>query len=373
MGRLRVRPPTPDHSLGRYFLLAAVLLVLAAGSAAMLLRPPVPRDGPAAILAETVERAEALPRLRTLIVARHGVPLVERAFRDQGLDEPGNIKSVSKSVVSALIGVAIERGLLDGVDQPIAPILSEHFPAEADPRIEAITVGHLLSMRAGLERTSGANYGPWITSANWVESALSRPFVDEPGGRRLYSTGNTHLLSAILTSASGRSTLELARDWLGEPLGIEVPEWERDPQGIYLGGNDMMLSPRALLRIGEAYRNGGLFDGKRVLPESWVRASWTPSGQNRRGHGYGFGWFVTEMRGHPVYYGLGYGGQLLYVVPSLGLTIVMTSDPKLPSGGYVGELHQLVSDGFIPAAAVAGNGTSGLPSIAPAVYDHHIQ
>lgn len=135
-----MRPPTPGRRLGRYLFLAAVLLVLAAGAAALLLREPVPRDGPAAILAETVARAAALPRLRTLIVARDGVPLVERAFRDQGLDEPGNIKSVSKSVVSALVGIAIERGLLEGVDQPIAPILGEHFPSEADPRIEAITV-----------------------------------------------------------------------------------------------------------------------------------------------------------------------------------------------------------------------------------------
>ncbi|HEX2255527.1 MAG TPA: serine hydrolase [Afifellaceae bacterium] len=356
------RPRAPGRSLGGFLFLTVALLVFAAGAAALLGPwgvarwqdlPPLGRDStdPAAILAATVERAAAMPRLRTLIVARDGVPIVERAFRDQGLDEPGNIKSVSKSVISALVGIAIDKGLLQGVDQPVAPILGDRVPPDADPRVGEITIGHLLSMRAGLERTSGANYGPWIMSANWVQSALARPFVDEPGGRRLYSTGNTHLLSAVLTAVSGHSTLELAREWLGEPLGIEIPEWERDPQGIYLGGNDMALPPRALLRFGEAYRNGGVFEGRRVLPEGWVRASWTPRGASRSGdQGYGYGWFATRVGRHAVHYGWGYGGQMLYVVPNLGLTIVMTSDPKLPSGGYVRELHALVAEGFIPAA-----------------------
>jgi CubicO group peptidase (beta-lactamase class C family) len=109
-----------------------------------------------------------------------------------------------------------------------------------------------------------------------VAHALSRPFVDAPGGGMLYSTGSSHLLSAILTRASGRSTLDLARDWLGEPLGIGFPPWDRDPQGVYLGGNNMALSPRELLRFGELYRQGGELDGRRILSEAWVETSWTP-------------------------------------------------------------------------------------------------
>src|SRR5690606_8925781 len=120
--------------------------------------------------------------------------------------------------------------------------------------------------------------GRWVQSRDWVAHVLSRPLVDEPGGRMLYSTGNTHVLSAVLSRATGRSTLDLARDWLGEPLGIDIPPWERDPQGIYLGGNNMALSPRALLRLGELYRNGGTHGGVRIFAEEWVKASWTPRG-----------------------------------------------------------------------------------------------
>jgi CubicO group peptidase (beta-lactamase class C family) len=338
-------------------MLAGVVPVRAFAAAAPTVEKQSAPD--AARLASVVEQAEALPRLRTLLIAQGERAVVERAFRGPGLDRPANVKSVAKTILSALVGIAIDHGVLAGVDQRIAPILRDKLPPDTDPRLAEITVGHLLAMRAGLERTSGPYYGRWVTSPDWVRFALSRPFVDEPGGRMLYSTGSSHLLSAVLTRASGRSTLALARDWLGEPLGITIPPWPRDPQGVYFGGNDMLLSPRALLRFGELYRNGGLHEGRRVLPESWVRASWEPRVSSPfTGHAYGYGWFVAQARGHPVRYAWGYGGQMLYVVPSLGLTIVMTSDPTAPSGrdGYVRELHGLLADGIVPAAGQGADG-----------------
>jgi CubicO group peptidase (beta-lactamase class C family) len=234
--------------------------------------------------------------------------------------------------------------------------------------VRQITIGHLLSMQAGLERTSGRNYGAWISSGNWVRDALSRPFVDEPGGRMLYSTGSTHLLSAALSRASKRSTLELARDWLGEPLEIDIAPWTRDPQGIYLGGNEMALSPRALHRFGEMYRQGGSIDGKRVVPENWIGESWAPRTSSPfTGDRYGYGWFIRDMRGHTAYYAWGFGGQMLYVIPSLGLTVTMTSDPTEPSreDNYIGQLHALVSDGLVPAFLPQPEDTTGSIGLSP--------
>jgi CubicO group peptidase (beta-lactamase class C family) len=319
----------------------------------------------AALLEETLERAARLPSLHALLAARDGETLVERAFRGPGLDRPTNVKSVSKTIMAALAGAAIDRGVLEGVDQRIVPVLDGLVPADADPRVAEITVDHLLTMRAGLERTSGPNYGAWVTSRNWVRYALSRRFVDEPGGRMLYSTGSYHLLSAVLTRASGRSTLALARHWLGEPLGIDIPPWTRDPQGFYLGGNNMALSPRTLLRFGEMYRQRGLHEGRRVLPESWVETSWRPRVRSIfTGHAYGYGWFIARARGHLVYYAWGYGGQMIYIVPDLGLTAVIASNPATPSGrnGYVRELHALLADGLIPAAERGAAGDAGNPS-----------
>jgi CubicO group peptidase (beta-lactamase class C family) len=308
-------------------------------------------------LSGVVAEAQKLERLHGLIVAHDGEMLIEARLRGPALDGPVNIKSASKTIIAALVGRAIEEGLLDGIDQPVAPILSDRLPETPDPRLSRVTIGHLLSMQSGLERTSGGNYGRWVSSRNWVRFVLSRPFVDEPGGGMLYSTGNTHLLSAILTKVSGRSTRELFADWLGEPLGIRVGGWERDPQGIYLGGNNMALSPRALFRFGEMMRNGGKVGEAQVLPESWIAEAWRPRTRSvHSGDSYGFGWFMREMGGRQVYYAWGFGGQMLYVVPDLALTVVITSDVSTPAGrtGYVRDLHRLVAETIIPAVEGTG-------------------
>ncbi|MDZ4371253.1 MAG: serine hydrolase [Phenylobacterium sp.] len=312
----------------------------------------------------TRETAGALPRLRSLVVLRHGETLAADRFNGgPPLDRPVNIKSASKSVLSALVGVAIARGVLTGADQRVLSVLKADAPARPDPRLETLTVGHLLSMQAGLDRTSGANYGRWVTSPNWVRYALSRPFVDAPGGRMLYSTGSSHLLSAMLTRAAGRSTLALARDWLGGPLGVTIPPWPTDPQGIYFGGNDMLLSPQALARFGELYRLGGRIGDREIIPAGWIEASWTPRTVSPwSGQRYGYGWFLARMgaagagdgevgEGRAVRFGWGYGGQMVYVAPELQMTVVMTSDAGAArEGGHIQSLHRLMAEGLIPAA-----------------------
>ena len=205
-------------------------------------------------------------------------------------------------MISALVGIAIDKGLLEGTDQPIATWLQDSLPERPDPRLAHVTVGHLLSMQAGLERTSGPYYGRWVASRDWVRDALARPFVDEPGGAMLYSTGSSHLLSAILVRASGRPTLALAREWLGPQAGFVITSWDRDPQGIHFGGNNMAMDTRSLLAFGELYRAGGVSrDGRRLLPREWIKASWQPRTQSRfSGDDYGYGWFLRDIAGEPV-------------------------------------------------------------------------
>ncbi len=292
-----------------------------------------------------LEAAEALEPLKVVIVAQDGVVLAERAYGRNNIGAASNIKSASKSIISALVGIAIDKGVLEGPDQRVAPLLDGDLPADPDPRLFEITIGHLLSMQAGLDRTSGQNYGRWVTSPNWVRHALARPFVAEPGGPMLYSTGSTHLLSAILTRATGRSTRDLARDWLGPLPGFTIGGWDRDPQGIYMGGNQMAMSARSLLAFGELYRNGGHApDGTQLLSPEWIEASWTPRTASRfTGDSYGYGWYVRRLGGVQTHYAWGYGGQMLYIAPELGLTVAILSDDSAPSGrtGYRAELHAL--------------------------------
>ncbi|MGO1396647.1 MAG: serine hydrolase domain-containing protein [Halomonas sp.] len=302
-------------------------------------------DAPSTMAFQALDQqASALNRVHAVVVAHDGEIIHELHQGGPGVASPANIKSLSKTVLAAITGAAIEAGIVESAEQPMVALFGDHLPSGTDPRVNEITVAHLLALQAGLERTSGGNYSAWVASANWVNDALTRPFVDEPGGRMLYSTGTSHLLSAALTHASGETTHTLAQRLLGDPLNITIRPWLRDPQGIYFGGNDMQLSPRALVEVGELYRNDGtVFDeagnGERVLPEGWVEESWQPRGTSRwTGDGYGYGWFITQLAGEDVYYGRGYGGQALYVIPEREMTVVITSEPNPPSPG--GEFQQ---------------------------------
>ena len=127
-----------------------------------------------------------------------------------------------------------------------------------------------------------------------------------------------------------------------------------------MGGNNMVLSPRALLRFGELYRNRGLYRGRRILPESWIRASWIPRTRSPfSGHEYGYGWFKMRMCSHIVYYARGFGGQFIHVVPTLRLTVVITSDRSAGTriGGYRAALTALLQVDLAPAAIKANGGT----------------
>ncbi|MEX2694466.1 serine hydrolase domain-containing protein [Rhizobium mongolense] len=307
-----------------------------------------PENDRLASLLDNFASREELKSLKTIIISRDGKIVAERGYRGHTASESTNIKSASKAIISALVGIAVSKGVLEGPDQKIAPILKADLPQSPDPRLNEITIGNLLSMQAGLGRMSGPNYGRWVSSRNWVRFALSQPFDDEPGGRMLYSTASTHLLSAILTKASGKTTLALAREWLRPVEGFRIGAWERDPQGIYLGGNQMAMSARSLLSFGELYRNGGRTpEGRQVVPAEWIAASWQPRTNSRfSGDAYGYGWFERNLGGEDVHFAWGYGGQMLYIVPSLNLTVVMTSQESGPSArnGYRDALHSVLGE-----------------------------
>jgi CubicO group peptidase (beta-lactamase class C family) len=282
-------------------------------------------------IAAVTASARDLPRLRALLVSVGGEIVHEQYFGGTRATTPANIKSASKSVMSALVGIAIAKGLLRDVTQPIAP----HFAAElgpgADPRTRTITVEHLLTMQTGLESTSGRNYGAWVRSPNWVRYALRQPLIAEPGTAMEYSTGNSHLLSALLTRITKRSTWQFAQESLGRPLGFTLARWPQDPQGIYFGGNDMLMTPRQLVAFGELYLNEGRVGDRQLFPPDWVTRSVVPRGRSRWGNDreYGYGWWIRSLDGRPAYYAWGYGGQFVFVVPSARLVMVTTSDPNV--------------------------------------------
>lgn len=323
-------------------------------------RPVVLRPAAATIdtarLAVAYTRADSLPRLRSLLVQFRGDLVGERYYGGATSRSPANIKSASKSVISALVGIALERGDFDSTTQTLAALMPGES-ALADSLKRRITILDLLTMRAGLQSTSFDNYGSWVNSRNWVRNALARPMVELPGhagGRMIYSTGSSHLLSAALTRASRMTTRRYAERHLFRPLGITSREWPTDPQGIYFGGNDMRLTPREMATFGALYLNRGRApDGSRILDSAWIDSSWVPrTRSNWSDNEYGYGWWITRMRDRPVYFAWGYGGQYIFVIPSLHLVVVTTSDPEVRSrgGGHRDVIMGLLADDIIPAA-----------------------
>jgi CubicO group peptidase (beta-lactamase class C family) len=326
----------------RRTVLAGLAGIAAAGAGASSLAAATPD------LSRARARARGMSQLWSLVVAVDGQEVLAERRTGPALDAAVNVKSVSKTLVATLAGVAVERGDLPGLDAPMMEYLGRRAPSGIDPRVEGITVRHLITMTSGLEGTSGARYGSWVQSRDWVGYVLSRPMLAEPGRRRGYSTGDYHLLGAVLAEATGASLLEQARERIGRPLGIDLPAWTRDPQGLYMGGNNMAMSPRGMIAFGEAMRRGG----RPVVSRAWIEEAWEPSTRSPfSGHDYGLGWFLARFRGERVAYARGYGGQMIYVLPDLGTTVAVTSDPTLParSGGHAGDLNALVADEIVPA------------------------
>ncbi len=322
--------------------------------------PPIPIE---TILEEIEQAAAELPRLRSLLVSYKGELLFERYYNGGRTDRPSNIKSASKSVISALIGIAIDRGLIQGVDTPIARFFPERLRTAADPDKRVITVGDLLSMRSGLETTSSRNYGAWVHSRSWVTYALTRKLVARPGGRMIYSTGNSHLLSAILTQASGTSTWAFAQEVLAEPLGFSLARWPRDPEGIYFGGNDMEMTPRQMLAFGRLYLNRGRIGEKRILTTSWIEQSFVPRGRSSYSQQlYGYGWWMRDFAGRRVYFAWGYGGQYIFVTPSLELVVVSTAstEPDQSRRAHRAAIFKVLDRRII--SPLSKRGSNGLPA-----------
>ena len=279
-----------------------------------------------ALLEPAAKTAAELPRLRSLLVSWRGTLVLERYFNGARAAQPANIKSAAKSVISALVGIAVSKGLIASLDQPIV----DYFPELAkDPerRKREITIEDLLTMRSGLESTSGREYGAWVQSRNWVRYVLAQPLIDEPGTRVEYSTGTSHLLSAILTKATRKSTWQFAQEELAKPLGFTLATWPQDPQGIYFGGNDMLMTPRQMIRFGELYENSGRIGDRQLIPKAWIDATAVGRGRSRWGSDreYGYGFWIREFCRYKSVYAWGYGGQFIFVVPELDLVVVTTS------------------------------------------------
>jgi CubicO group peptidase (beta-lactamase class C family) len=272
---------------------------------------------------------QSLP-VDAVVVVRHGC-IVFEAYPNQtyGPEDRHILYSVTKSITSALIGIAIEEGFIESVDQKVVDFFPDKTIANLDARKQKMTIEHLLTMSSGFEWEGPDDghhtWGAAVRSGNPVQYILDQPMANEPGVEWYYNGGCSHLLSAILTKTTGYSTLDFAHEYLFKPLGIWSVRWPRDPQGIYYGGQDIWLTPRDMAKFGQLYLNNGIWEGKQVVPAEWVALSAETYFSYSQG-GYGYQWWTWPESG--IYYASGAYDQRIYIVPDLDMVVVITADNK---------------------------------------------
>lgn len=286
------------------------------------------------------ELNEEIILLKELHIDIHGILIVKDGYivaeqyysEDYGKDSLHPIASCTKSVTSALYGIALGKGFLENVGQNMIGFFPENELQNLTEEKEKITLEHLLTMSSGLEwyeeeypyQDERNTYWQWINQGGGIQFVLDRPMAAPPGEEYSYNTGGSHVLSGILQKITGTRTDSFALEYLFAPLGIEKFYWPVDGNDIAFGGSAMRLTPRDMARFGYLFLRNGKWDGSQIIPEDWVYESQQPHIQRKYvpGYHYGYQWWVSDQN---FYSAVGYGGQRITVFPDLDLVVVFTN------------------------------------------------
>jgi CubicO group peptidase (beta-lactamase class C family) len=318
-----------------------------------------------ALLVDMFEAIESdNPGIDSLLIVRNGKLVVESYIAPFDVESAHIIHSCTKSIVSTLIGIAIDQAYIENVDVPVLDLFPDHTFDNVDAGKEAMTLEHLLMMAGGLECRDSYLY-QWgglrrmISTDDWPQYVLDLPMEYEPGTHFEYCNGGSHTLSAIIEETTGTNTLEFAQEHLFDPLGITDIDWPADPQGINIGWGEVHLRPVDMAKIGYLFLSEGVWDDEQIVSAEWVAAATSPHIPATLSDNYGYQWWVDD---EGYYMALGYAGQFIYVVPDQELVVVFVSD--LPDRAFFYP-ESLLNRYIIPAA----DSTTPLPENADAVAE----
>jgi CubicO group peptidase (beta-lactamase class C family) len=274
--------------------------------------------------------------IHSLLIVKDNKLVYEKYFNGFNADDLHPVFSVTKSISSALTGIAIDLKFLKDEHVMLKQFFNGNKGIDWGDKKDEITIKDILTMTSGLEWEESIPYSNWRNSHNkmarsgdWIKYVLNLPMAAAPGSRFNYNTGTSNLLAIIIEKATGMSVDNFAKKYLLDPLGIEDYKWYRNPAGKPCTGGSkggIFLRPRDMARIGYLYLNKGKWKGQTIVSESWVEKS--TGAQSRKG-GYGYLWWrsaaYSEGRSIPFYIAIGYGGQRIYVIPGLDMVVVITS------------------------------------------------
>lgn len=278
--------------------------------------------------------------VHSVLVARNGHIVLEAYNKDTAADTTQNVLSVTKSVTSALVGIALNEGKLKSVDTSIGSYFPE-VEADGDPRKQQITVKSLLTMTSGIawSNDNEVSSKEMIASPDWTNYVLTRPMDAEPGTKFMYTNGGPQVLSSLISRTTGMDEEQYAASKLFEPLGIKDFSWEKDPTQTPYGAFGLHLNTRDMAKFGLLYLQNGKWNGKTVVPKEWVAASTKQFvGEERKDgskRGYGYLWWLRNEKDgvnaadsakYDMYSAVGSGGQRIVVVPKYDMVIVFTAN-----------------------------------------------
>lgn len=292
--------------------------------------------------------------IHSIIIYKNGTIPFEEYFEPFTSDALHNIKSTSKGIISALTGIALHEGYIESLDETVLSYLSE-YDVDTTGKSD-ITIRDLLTMSAGLkwdENNLNSMY-TFFVNKRIVKRVLNQPLTDEPGTVFNYNTGLTHLLSAIISKASGMSTLQFAEEHLFDPLDIQNIHWDTDKEGYQIGGSELFLTPRAMTKFGVMYLHDGEYRGRQIVPKDWVAASKTTQIEGSF-HGadiqYGYLWWLnignqlfTYLDDESIFLAMGARGQRIFISPEHDAVAVITADERDES-----QCDILIRDFILPA------------------------
>jgi len=271
------------------------------------------------------------PAATGVCVVRKGQLAFEYHRNGYDADTLVDIRSVTKSVTITLVGIALERGDLDSIDLTVGDLVPDQIPLGADPAVAEITMRSFLTMTSGLQWDTAGDWSMLLAAENWVANTLRQPIVAPQGEVFLYNTGGSHLIGVMLAAAIGRPLGEYADEFLFGPLGIRRGEWMRSPQGEVNGGSGLELLPSDTAKLGQLLLDRGAWSGTQILPANYATDATTQQSDGESSTGgnigvpYGFQWWITDGTGYDAFFGLGYGGQYVYVVPELELVVIVAA------------------------------------------------
>jgi CubicO group peptidase (beta-lactamase class C family) len=285
--------------------------------------------------------------IRAVVVLRGDLPVFEYYRHGTNPNDLLPVHSVTKSVMSVLVGIALGQAAFSNLDQHLGDLLPEALEPGVDPRVREITIRHLLTMSSGFDP---ASLGALPPSARLWAWSLHRPMVDAPGQRFSYDNQASHLLSIVLTRAIKQDPSRFAQRHLFGPLGIENYAWLLDDEGNLQGASGLSLTARDMAKIGSLYLRVGRWNGLPLVPETYVTEA-----TQQHNHGgspvsaadYGYLWWVTRPPGEAsAYFAAGIGGQLIYVVPARDLVIAIAGDASGAGG------RRLINQAILPAVQI---------------------